>query len=584
MVPPLLLLLFCGTISHACADVYPSGVDSHAIVSGVYPGSDVGSCCWLKRTARIMVAVPANADTLVVTIFIPAYSIPSGQTEAVQAQIASGPTITACCLGAGIHELAFPVPQLKKRSALITLRISHTFVPAQVGFVSDTRQLSVLLRGIEWRNTIGGAVTTPLDPGIARALIGLYALIFIVVVFGTFRRPILGAALLIVSSPFALYVPLGNTTLTLPKVIVIAVALGLLPRLKAAQSGAHSRAATLLVAQGLVALVVLASLHNATFHAPVWREFFKEVQYGATALVAYLAIRVERSQNAVVWTRVALESVMVLVSIAALVQERAGAPMGVYLAGHSLARIAGPLEGPNQLAAFLGVALIPVLAFALTQRRPQIDIAVLAFGFVAALLTFSRGGVTALLVAIVLTFVALRAVRFKRIAYTLFGIIFAAAFLLACFEFAGMGSSLGRVAFGAAGGSETFNGGLGTRAQLWHGAYVLWRSHPWLGVGAGNYELEVSRTGAPGVRTHANSAYFQALAEEGILGFIALFLVAFASVRLFAGGNGVLSVAMLAVVLALWFHQITDYVTFYPKVGVLLWTMLGIGAATRAEN
>jgi O-antigen ligase len=212
----------------------------------------------------------------------------------------------------------------------------------------------------------------------------------------------------------------------------------------------------------------------------------------------------------------------------------------------------------------------------LTRRSwRRIDYTLVMLGSVVVLLSFSRGGVIALALALLLVAVSIAAPHFKGLAYKVAAVLFAALFVWAVLQFASVGPRA----------SEDFNGGLGTRSQLWHGAYVLWRSSPLIGVGAGNYELDLASTGAPGVRTHANSVYFQTLAEEGLLGLIALGGLIIVSIRVFAyKGDSVLPTAMLAVVVALWFHQIIDYVTFYPKVGVLLWTMLGIGVAAGTKR
>ena len=71
-------------------------------------------------------------------------------------------------------------------------------------------------------------------------------------------------------------------------------------------------------------------------------------------------------------------------------------------------------------------------------------------------------------------------------------------------------------------GSEPLPNGLGTRRQLWDAAWRLWLRHPWLGVGAGNFELELGQAGYPELHTHANSGYLQALVEKGIPGIGAL--------------------------------------------------------------
>jgi len=563
--------------------VYPRGIDVSARPpSGLYPGVDAGSCCWMARRAQLAVSVPPNANAMIITLFVPKYALVGTQMQTLTATIDSAGKQSVCCLGPGIHELAFAVPSSHANPMTISLQMSTTFVPARVGEGADQRQLSVLLRGIEWRNTFGnGLASTLLDPRLLAAFLILYAALFVCAVIGTFRRPIFGAVLLIGTSPFALYIPIDGTTLTLPKTTLVAVLLGLALRGVSGTLLRDRRLAWLLIAQVAFAAMVLLSLYHAAVGGPVWREFLKQLQYALTGVVAFLAFRADSPETRERWIRAALMATTAIVSLAALFQLRSGAPMGVYIAGEAFSRIAGPLEGPNQLGAFLGIALPVLLAFAISRTARLLDYAVLVLGCLAVLLTFSRGGVTALAVGLGLVLASFGADRLKKVAYRVVAVLFAATFLLAVLQFAGVGSpGLARIAFGGGSGAEGFNGGLGTRAQLWRGAYILWRSSPLLGVGAGNYELELAQTGAPGVRTHANSVYFQTLAEEGSLGFVALLGLAIASIRVLTGkGSSVLPTAMLAVIVALWFHQITDDVTFYPKVGILLWTMLGIGVA-----
>jgi O-antigen ligase len=92
--------------------------------------------------------------------------------------------------------------------------------------------------------------------------------------------------------------------------------------------------------------------------------------------------------------------------------------------------------------------------------------------------------------------------------------------------------------------------------------------------------------GLIGVRTHANSAYLQALAEGGIPLFLATLWTAVAAVRSLwprAGATPLLA-GIAAASLALGLHQIFDCLTFFPKVGTYWWVLLGIGIATLPQQ
>jgi O-antigen ligase len=127
--------------------------------------------------------------------------------------------------------------------------------------------------------------------------------------------------------------------------------------------------------------------------------------------------------------------------------------------------------------------------------------------------------------------------------------------------------------------NDLFNNGLGTRSQLWHAAVTLWRSHPWLGIGAGNYETQLGRVGLVGVRTHANSWYLQSLAEGGIVMFAAVVATIYGLVVTFLNSRAAFATAALAATAAICAHQIFDDLIFFPKVGAMWWIIVGVGAA-----
>jgi O-antigen ligase len=131
---------------------------------------------------------------------------------------------------------------------------------------------------------------------------------------------------------------------------------------------------------------------------------------------------------------------------------------------------------------------------------------------------------------------------------------------------------------------SSYAGGVGTRSELWKAAIALWRRNPLLGIGAGNFELEIPRTGLSGVRTHANSLYLQSLVEGGIPLLAATVWLVFTSIATFVRRRleSPFVIAAFAASVALALHQVVDFLTFYPKVGGEWWIVLGIGAAELA--
>ena len=88
-----------------------------------------------------------------------------------------------------------------------------------------------------------------------------------------------------------------------------------------------------------------------------------------------------------------------------------------------------------------------------------------------------------------------------------------------------------------------------TRLELWKGALIIFKEHPFLGVGSGDFEPEITKLISEGrlaegipVTIHAHNIYLQALASRGIVGFVvvaglftALFRWSFKEIREIGG-------------------------------------------------
>lgn len=419
--------------------------------------------------------------------------------------------------------------------------------------------------------TGGPAVYPPLDT------LGLmfYAAFFVGVTLLTLRRPALGACVLIVVVPFALYQQALHLTITLPKVAVLGVLLGLSAYPDAFAPLAAKAPWRILTAGVFVLCATLVSFVHATHTLPVIRESLKMGEYLVIFCAVVAAYRLDPDRRA--FANAILGSA-IAVSVLALAQEVFGSTSVLLVNGHPLPRIAGPLEGPNQLAGYFDVALPAALAFSVRDRSTLARTAVFFIVF-ADILTFSRGGLAGAAAAILTVAIVFHGQLREAIAPLATGI---AAGIAVAFSWGIVADSIGMLRWWNY--QSTYAGGVGTRPELWHAAIVLWRAHPLFGIGAGNFELEIPLTGLRGVRTHANSLYLQALVEGGIPLIAATVWLVYVSISTFVRQRmeSPFIVAALAGSIALALHQAVDFLTFYPKIGAEWWIVLALGAAESA--
>ncbi len=389
------------------------------------------------------------------------------------------------------------------------------------------------------------------------------------------RRPALGVAALLVLAPFDLARYAGPTTITTLKAGLVGmfVALAFSRFDLAAFRTVPVRA--VLIAFAVTLLAVASSALHAQHLGAVVREGFKDGEYLLLFVGAVVAFATDPDDRPL-W--LALEITVLLVSLSALAEYLIGAHSGIVLHGHSAPRIAGALEGPNQLAGYFDVTL-PVLVARALVHRDRLLAAVIGIAAVTDVLTISRSGIIGVSLGVIVVLLILR--PFDNTAWR-----FAAVVALVV----GMGAGLAFRAGVPAGyfsldQEPRYADHLANRAQLWRAALALWRTSPVVGVGAGNFELDLSEVGLNGVRTHANSIYLQSLAEEGAIGLIAtLGLFATAIVTLARSGRRPLVVGVLGATIALAAHQIFDDLFFFPKVASVYWLLVGVALAEIAAR
>ncbi len=418
----------------------------------------------------------------------------------------------------------------------------------------------------------------PLDPPSA----ALFVAAFVAAVWLTARRPAYGLCALILAMPLAFAHEIFGTAITLPKCVLIGVLVGLASHAGAAKLLRERPAPLLLAALGVYLVANALTIATAAHRDPAIRETLKVVEYAGIFIAAFLAYRLDPDDAPLI---AATAVAAIVVALSALAQEVVGAPSGLYIGPAIVPRIAGVLEGPNQLSAYGEIAAATLGAWALVRRTALLD-AALALIVCADVLSFSRAGLFALAVVATVLAIAGGKAASRALRPALLGLV------------AGIAGAGWWIVYAHTPGvlrvtlePSLYAGGVGNRSELWSAAWRMWRDRPLLGAGAGNFELELPRYGVFGVRTHANSWYLQSLAEGGIV----LFGATLALVGAIGASFGTRSltqlresspwiVAALAATIALALHQLVDLLVFYPKVGGAWWLLVGVAAAALAAR
>jgi len=384
------------------------------------------------------------------------------------------------------------------------------------------------------------------------------------------RRPAGVPCVLVLVDPFALTRYVGHTTLTSFKAALVGGLVGLLAHGALRWPRERTARATLLVLLVLVAATA-ATIPHAALRAPAVRETLKAFEYLVVFAVAWAAAR--GSADASRLFGLACGAAVVLVGVDAL-RDYLHPQSGLYVRNVPIVRLAGHLEGPNQLAAWLGLALPAAIA---EIAAWPLMVAVLIVGGVVCALTLSRGGIAQTAIALGGAVWSRGANRRVTVAVASLAVALALGTLAFSTHTKGTITHVGSLR-----GSVDY-GGTGTRAILWRAAVAMARAHPLLGVGAGNFELELPDYGAPpGVRTQANSLYLEAAADGGLVLLIPTLLAALLPPVLLLRAGTARRLAFVAGVagLALAAHGVIDDVTFYTKVGQLWWVLAGVAAAS----
>lgn len=300
--------------------------------------------------------------------------------------------------------------------------------------------------------------------------------------------------------------------------------------------------------------------------------------------IVYAAVRTVRQ---LFWVITAFVAGAALTAVVGLAGGASSEELGPYAETY---RLAGGIGDANEFAALLVPSLV-FAAFALAVARTALARLAFfsAFGLVtiALLLTESRGGLVALAVTAVAVAVYAGPLRARALA----AVCCAGAVGVCYYAFVAPPESLTRITHFSAGG------GTG-RSDLWTIALEMWRDHPLLGIGAGNFQTVEPRyaVGAANLTRVdlvidtpkvAHNTYLHVLTELGVVG-LTLFLCAIwaalaaavRAVRRFAS-RGLLAGELLTRSLVLGaVGMLAAFVFISAQYEKQLWLMLGLLAAS----
>ncbi len=223
---------------------------------------------------------------------------------------------------------------------------------------------------------------------------------------------------------------------------------------------------------------------------------------------------------------------------------------------------------PHMLALFLGMLFPLAVALALKERKKRWIIASCVI-FLADLLTFSRGGYLGLLAGFIFLLFIFRKVIVSRYKMALF-LTSVAIFLILIIP-----NPLASRFFSSFNLKEGSNEG---RIAMWEKAVETIKNHPLLGVGIGNFPLEVNPLVNYRVPIYAHNTYLDIASESGILASFAWIGILFSALGAFlkrAKKNVLyLGAALSLIIFAT--HSLVETGIYSPVVLTLLLLILSL--------
>jgi|WetSurMetagenome_2_1015567.scaffolds.fasta_scaffold86345_2 putative inorganic carbon (hco3(-)) transporter len=239
----------------------------------------------------------------------------------------------------------------------------------------------------------------------------------------------------------------------------------------------------------------------------------------------------------------------------------------VNISGETYLRATSVFPDPHMLSFYLGLLIPLSLGTALKLKKP-LYIVFFAILFLGDILTFSRGGYLGILAGLMAVFLVLLGrvgVKYKAISIAV--VVLAAGTLLIP----------GPISSRLTSSLDLKEGSNAGRLEMWKKAYVVSLDNPFLGVGIGNYPLEVKPSADYREPIYAHNTHLDISAETGILNSIVWILIILASMRSFFKKSKKDSLFFwLAVSLVVFsVHSIFETAIYSPVVLTLLLIIIG---------
>ena len=318
---------------------------------------------------------------------------------------------------------------------------------------------------------------------------------------------------------FALFAPFSIAGMSVTLGLVAAgAALDAVTRRDVALGALTGRRDPLVVAAALVVATAIPAVLLSENRDRAWHDARSMWQYAVPFVVAWAATRTGERRGVLH----VLAGASMLAAVMALVQRAGGMDLGpLHIdAEHRVSGTLHPMTFAGIFAMLVPLSAALATAPGTTRRSRAFFAAAALLQWAALLLTLTRGAWLAAAAGLA-TLSALRRHRALVVGAALLG--------AATWAFA---SASGRDAGRSIAPSEVLrhpaDRNVHTRLVLWRAAWTLFREHPIVGVGMGDFETEarevIERRGARGVltTTDAHNVALHVLATRGLLGFVPL--------------------------------------------------------------